>query len=439
MLKSISAHAIRTKQQPTDHYLTRYLDRAGTVVFTVYVSISAFGLYTCVYALRKTFAAATFSDLHFAGIDYKIWLVTFQVCGYALSKFAGIKLIAEMAAKTRSKSIFAAVTIAWLSWLLFGFVDAPYNLIFLFINGLVLGLVWGMVFGFLEGRKVTEILGAALSISFIFSSGLCRTVGGYMLRYFPEKWMPFASACLFFVPLLLFLFMLDKAPRPTKSDELERTRRRPMNKIERRKFILYFLPGIILFVVAYTMLTAFRDFRDNFSAEVWMSLGYGNSPAIYAKTEVPVTLGVLVMMGAMMFVKNNKLAFMANHVMIMTGMMLIGISTFLFESDLLTPTLWMTLTGLGLYLGYVPFNSVFFDRLLATFQYAGTVGFIMYVADAFGYLGSVAVLFVKEFGNVQLSWLEFLIAVGYFISIAGTVLISGSLLYFHKKHNALVN
>ena len=125
---------------------------------------------------------------------------------------------------------------------------------------------------------------------------------------------------------------------------------------------------------------------------------------------------------------------MVNHLIIFVGMMLIGICTFFFQQKRISPTLWMTLIGPGLYLGYVPFNSIFFDRLLAAFSYIGTVGFIIYVADSFVYLGSVGVLFFKEFGYSHLSWLDFFISAGYLISAAGSMLIAGSMLYFHWKH-----
>ena len=90
----------------------------------------------------------------------------------------------------------------------------------------------------------------------------------------------------------------------------------------------------------------------------------------------------------------------------------------------------------GLYLGYIPFNSVFFDRMLATFKYVGTVGFLIYLADSFGYLGSIAVVFYKNFGQPNLSWLEFFLSGGYIISVVGTLLIFGSMIYFHVKHTS---
>ncbi len=416
--------------------ITAWLQNTNSFGFSLFTGLAAFCCYTCVYAFRKSFSATTFEGIVYLGISYKVWLVTAQVIGYALSKFIGIKVISELKAHARAKGILIAVMIAGLSWLCFAIVPAPYNIIFLFTNGLPLGMVWGMVFAYLEGRRTTEVLGAALSVSFIFSAGLCRSVGAYLIRDWgvSEMWMPFTAACIFLLPLLIFLWMLSKVPAPSALDEQLRTKREPMDAIERKKFIQSFLPGIVLFVLAYMLLTAFRDFRDNFSAEVWKTLGYGNSPEIFTTTEIPISIMVLLVMGSLMLIKSNKIALFVNHLIIMFGMLLIGLSTFAFERELISPSMWMILIGLGLYLGYVPFNSIFFDRLLAAFRYVGTVGFIMYVADSFGYLASVGVLFYKEFGQPTVSWLNFFISSGYSISIAGTLLIGGSLVYFYFKH-----
>lgn len=421
--------------------LTRKLRGIHPILFTTYTAICAFCLYTCIYAFRKSFAAATFSEASFLAIDYKVWLVCAQVVGYALSKFIGIKIISEVKPSSRKNAILLITMIAGISWLAFAIVPNPFNIIFLFVNGLALGLVWGLVFGYLEGRTVTEVLGAALSVSFIFSSGLCRSAGAYLILHWnvSDFWMPWTVSCIFFLPLLLFLFLLDSVPPPSPEDIQERTLRQPMNRADRKNFVRMFLPGIILFVLAYMLLTTFRDFRDNFSAEIWNELGFGNMPEVYTQTEIPISILVLIVMGMLMLVKNNHQALMINHLVILSGMLLIAVSTLAFERNIITPAVWMMLVGLGLYLAYVPFNSIFFDRLLAAFRYVGTVGFIMYVADAFGYLGSVLVLFAKQFGNVQLSWLSFFIQIGYVVALLGALLTFGSMVYFQRKksHNTL--
>jgi hypothetical protein len=419
-----------------EHSITTWLRTSHTFWLTVYASLSAFCLYTCVYAFRKTFPVATFSGIEYWGISYKVWLVTFQAVGYALSKFIGIKIISELRSTSRAAGILLMVTIAGLSWLLFGLVPAPYNIIFLLTNGLPLGLVWGMVFGYLEGRRTTEVLGATLSVSFIFSAGLCRSVGAWLMRDWgvSETWMPFVACCLFIGPLLFFLYLLDKVPPPSLADEEMRTKRQPMLLERRIAFTKTFLPGIVLFILCYMMLTTFRDFRDNFSAEVWKSLHYDNIPNIYTTTEVPVSIIVLAIMGSIMLIKDNKKALMINHVIIGLGMILIGVSTLLFELEYLSAKSWMIIIGLGLYMGYVPFNSMFFDRMIASFRYIGTVGFIMYVADSFGYLGSISVLFFKEFAYADMSWVDVFVNGGYIISFSGTALIFASMYYFHRKY-----
>ena len=138
-------------------------------VISVLAAISAFGAYTSMYAFRKAFAAGTFSGLQYWHIDYKVWLVVAQIIGYTLSKFYGIKFIAELKPGERAKNILLLIGIAWIALLLFAIVPAPYNIVFLLINGFPLGLIWGLVFGYLEGRKSTEFMAAVLSISLIFA------------------------------------------------------------------------------------------------------------------------------------------------------------------------------------------------------------------------------------------------------------------------------
>ncbi|WHZ08512.1 MAG: hypothetical protein OJF59_002266 [Cytophagales bacterium] len=415
--------------------ITQWLSRTNGFWFSLYTAGIAFLLYTCIFSFRKTFTAGTFQGVEFIGLSYKSWLVIAQVVGYGLSKFIGIKIISELKAQSRSKGILIMSAIAVASWFFFAITPPPYNIIFLFTNGMPLGMIWGMVFGYLEGRRVTEVLGAGLSVSFIFSAGFSKTVGGYLLRDWnvSEFWMPFVAGLVFGIPMLLFLYLLNQVPPPSPLDEQLRTKRQPMNAAERLEFTRSFLPGIVFFVLAYMMFTIFRDVRDNFSAEVWKALGYTN-PGIFTRTEVPISLCTLIVMGSLIVVKNNLKALMLIHLIIILGMILLGVSTFLFEQQLISAPVWMTLIGMGLYLGYIPFNSIFFDRLLAAFSYSGTVGFIMYVADSFGYLGSVSVLLYRELGLTHLSWLAFFIRSGYAVSILGTLLIFGSMIYFRRKH-----
>lgn len=421
--------------------VARWLQNTNGFLFSLYATLAAFCLYTCIFAFRKTYTVGTFEGYAYFGVSYKSWMVIAQVVGYGLAKFAGIKLISELKSSFRVRGIIIMTAIAGLSWLLFAITPPPYNIVFLFTNGLPLGMGWGLVFSYLEGRRFTEVLGAGVSVSFIFSSGFAKSVGGFVMKFWgvSEYWMPFVSACIFLLPLLLFLWLLNQVPPPDAIDEELRTKRQPMNREERKKFLLAFAPGLVLLILTYTLLTAFRDFRDNYSADVWKILGYGNSPEIFTKTETPITLAILVIMGSIMFIRSNRNAFMINQIIVLSGMVLVGVATLLFDRGLISATPWMIMLGMGLYLGYVPFNSILFDRMIATFRYVSTVGFLIYLADAFGYLGSVGVLLYKELGQPSLSWLDFFIHAGYVMSVAGSVLVIGAMIYFRIRYRQWSN
>ncbi|MFW1466526.1 DUF5690 family protein, partial [Vibrio parahaemolyticus] len=71
---------------------------------------------------------------------------------------------------------------------------------------------------------------------------------------------------------------------------------------------------------------------------------------------------------------------------------------------------------------YIPFNSVYFERLIATFRFTGNVGFLIYVADSFGYLGSVSVLVSKEVLKIKLNWVDFFSTSVMALSLAGILI-----------------
>ena len=85
--------------------LTPWLQRVNITVFSLYATTAAFSAYTCMYAFRKPFTVATYDGLTWAGVDYKILLITTQVIGYMLSKFIGIKVVSELPPPRRAGGI----------------------------------------------------------------------------------------------------------------------------------------------------------------------------------------------------------------------------------------------------------------------------------------------------------------------------------------------
>jgi MFS family permease len=415
-------------------YLKKEVAKWPYVLVTILTAISAFGTYTCMYAFRKAFAAATFSNLEFLNIDFKVWLIISQVLGYTFSKFYGIKFISEMNNKSRGKSILALIGISWLALLGFALVSPPWNIFFLFLNGFPLGMIWGLVFGYLEGRKSTEFMASVLAVSMVFASGFVKTIGRILINlyYVSEFWMPFITGALFILPLLVFVLFLEIVPAPSDQDIILRAKRSPMNSYDRKVFLRKFLPGIVLTLIIYVLLTMMRDVRDNFEVEIWSDLGV-HSNTIYANIDSLIAVIVLIAMSFLIVIRNNIRAFAVIHLMIIAGCIIMGVSTVLFSHNLIGPVSWMILAGLGLYMGYLPYNAIFFERMIACFKYKSNVGFLMYFADALGYLGSISILLIKQFGNPSVTWGYFFREGVIFVALIGGTSATFSFIYFLKK------
>lgn len=420
--------------------LRRYLDRSGPLVFTTVAGLAGFSAYFAMYAFRKPFSAATFTDVpgwHYA-LDYKIALVLAQVFGYALSKLIGIKVISELDPTRRAVAFLALILAAWVALILFAVVPAPWNVFALFLNGLPLGLIWGLVFGYMEGRRTSEVLGAIVCASFILSSGVVKTVGKLLMDHWHVSpfWMPAAAGAIFLPVACLSVWVLSSLPPPSALDEIARVRRAPMDGPARSSFLADYGIGIGLLIIAYVMATALRDFRDNFAAELWRNLGYGNGAAIFTASELPVAVLALAVLGLIIAVRDNTRALMVIHAVIAAGLVILGGSTLAFQAGWIGPVTWMILSGAGLYMAYTPFNAMLFDRMIAVSGRIGTAGFLIYLADACGYVGSCALLIWRNFALPSLQWLQVYMASVYVTSVAGLVLVSGAALYFYRRSRA---
>lgn len=405
------------------------------VYFTLFASVTAFLTYLCFYPFRRAYTAATYEDLAFWGVNYKILIITAQVLGFAVSKGLGIKYVSEMPPAHRSRNLIIIIILSWICYLLFALVPAPYNLFFIFLASLPLGMVYGTMLGFLEGRKVTELLVAVLTASFIIGSGFAKSIGKWVMGTFgvTEFWMPFVACAIMIVPFAFFAWLMGKIPPPDASDENLRTERKPMQKADRKAFVKEFTFSLVIFVISYVLLTTFREFRDNFAPEIWKQLGYSNNSGIFTQTEIPIAIAVLLIMASMRWIKNNHLAFRVIQILMLTGGLLIGLGTILFQQALISPVIWLTMLGFGVYLAYSMCNSLYFERMIAAFKKAGTIGFLITFADYYAYLGSILVLFYKNFFQKSINYLEFFIYLSYFISVIYVVLVAVSMWNLEMK------
>jgi hypothetical protein len=416
--------------------LSRLLERTPAAVITLYAVVFAFATYFAMYAFRKPFAAASWGGHIALGpieIDRKGALIIGQLCGYAMSKLVGVKLNSELPHARRLLALVVVIAVAEGALLLFAVVPPGLQVAAMFVNGLPLGTVWGICFSFLEGRRTSEILGAGLSCAYVVASGVVKSIGKSLLDAgVPEPWMPAACGAIFLVPFLLFSFCLSAVPAPGPLDIAQRTQRAPMDTEARRHFTRRYWPGLLSLVITYLFLTAYRDFRDNFQADIWREMGQGGA-AVFTATEIPIALGVLVILSLLYLLKSNRAGLIATYAIMISGSVMVGVATLLFDGGAIGPRAWMTAVGLGLYLAYVPYGCVLLDRTIAVLGTVATAVFLIYVSDAVAYGGSVGVVAYKMFGQADLPYLDFFRAFSYITSIATAALFGWSLAYFLRQ------
>jgi hypothetical protein len=404
--------------------------------------IAAFGAYFCMYAFRKPFTAASFEGGAVWGVGEKTVLVIAQVMGYMVSKFIGIRVIAEMPPHRRAVGLLALIAAAEAALLMFAVAPAPWHVVCLFINGLPLGMVFGLVVGFLEGRRHTEAVTAGLCTSFILADGVMKTVGTWLLNQgVTERWMPFVAGLLFALPMLAAVWMLSRVPAPDAHDVALRSERRTMDRRERIGFLLRYGAGLSALVAMYLLVTIARSVRADFAPEIWEGLiGSKAAPEIFTRSEMLVALGVMAANGLSVLILDNRRAFFASLGVAVFGAFLMMFALLGLQQAWLGGLPFMVLMGLGLYLPYVAMHTTIFERLIAMTRDRGNLGFLMYVADAIGYLGYVIVMLGRNFlisgtgaDAERIDFLQFFSVTCWLVAVLSCVSLALAWMYFARR------
>ena len=402
--------------------------RFSTFLFVLWAGGCAFLCYSMVYGLRKPFTAATFDDFMIWGYSFKSVIAIAQVIGYAISKFAGIKLISELNHKHRLRFIATAAIIATVSLVFFGLLPMHLKVIAMFFNGLALGVMWGVIFTFLEGRRITDLLASILGISIVLSSGMAKSFGLFVMNqlYVCEFWMP-AAIGLIACPLVVALgWTLSKLPEPDAEDIELRVERVTLNGSERIALFYQYALLLTLLISGNMLLTVLRDIKEDFVVNI-LDLS-GQSDWMLAGVSATVTLIILLLFGLMVLVRKNKNALM----ILLTGSVISSVCmvyiSWNYHQLNLPPVLWLFVMGLSLYIPYLAFQTIFFDRFIAFFRISGNVGFFIYLIDSTGYAGSVVMLLIKELVKPDVSWLDVFNRMGVMVGIYCAIVFAISLI-----------
>lgn len=390
--------------------------------------------YSLVYALRKPYTAASFEGLIFMGSDYKVAVTTIQILGYVIAKFFGIKIISELKKENRFRFFVGSAILAELALVGFGLLEAPYNVAAMFVNGLSLGCMWGVIFSFIEGRKVTDILASLLGVSMVFSSGVAKSFGLFAMNemQIDQFWMP-AVIGGFALPLLVFMgYMLKRLPQPTAEDIALRNERVVLDGKGRVALFRKYAPILTLLFIGNFMLLVLRDIKEDFLVNI---LDMSNQSSwLFARIDTIVTLIILGIFALFAFFRSNIRALLWLMTLVIAGCLTMTYVSFHYETLNLKPVTRLFIQSLSLYIAYLTFQTIFFDRFIACFRIKGNVGFFIALIDFIGYLGTVTLLSTKEFLNIELEWFALFNHIAGFVGATCSILFIVASILIHRKY-----
>jgi MFS family permease len=408
--------------------------KLSDILFIIWAGGTALLSYSLVYALRKPYTAAAFAGYEVFDMDYKVAVTIVQIIGYAISKFMGIKLISELRPKHRLRFILSSVIMAEVSLVLFGLTPMPYNIIGMFLNGLSLGCMWGVIFSFLEGRRVTDVLVSLMGVSMVISSGTAKSVGLFVMNtlHVDEFWMPALIGAVALPLLGLTGVVLNRLPQPNAGDVACRTKREPLNGIQRWALFRNFMPFLTLLLIANVALVILRDIKEDFLVNIVDVSRY--SSWLFAQIDSVVTIVILAIFGFMVYIRSNLKVLTVLFVLIVISMICMTVLSFGYERLQLDTVTWLFTQSLCLYLAFLTFQTIFFDRFIACFKIRGNVGFFIALNDFLGYTGTILALVGKELFSPEIDWTSFYNRLAGYVGMICCTAFIFSLVYLHQRY-----
>ncbi|MGB0991216.1 MAG: DUF5690 family protein [Akkermansiaceae bacterium] len=383
-------------------------EKSSTLSFTpwtIAAVVAAFATYYCMYSFRKPFTVLAF-DGAWGAFELKTAIVTSQLIGYVTAKFLGTHFCSGLRRDRVFYALMGCILAALGSLALLAVLPAKLGVIAMALNGLSLGMVWGMVMRPLEGRGSSEFLLAGLCCSFIIASGDVKTTGKRVLEsdlfhniFGSELWMPFATCLLYLIPFTIAAFILSKVPKPSLAEEATRSARNRMTWQDRTAFIKNLLGILIPLAITYFMLTAFRDYRDNFQADLFEEVGVdiSSKKGIFSTTERIIAFSVVGVTALVILIKRHLSALQTSHVVMALSLTLPTIAIILRKSETIDGMTWMVLNGIGAYIPYILIHCVTFERLVSLTKSPGNAVFAMMLFDGLGYIGPIIMIPLGDF------------------------------------------
>ena len=187
-----------------------------------------------------------------------------------------------------------------------------------------------------------------------------------------------------------------------------------------------------------------RSFRDLYAAPIFAASLHvaAPQPYVFLLADLPGSILACLALVLINRVHDNVRAMRRMLQSIVLGALWLALCTALFSFGLADGLVWQMMLGVGIFVPYTLYSTPFFDRLFAAAQAEGTATYLVFLADFCGYLVTIGLLLLQNFGTgggggggggsadaaaTMLHWYTWLLYGG--TTIIGTLTV-GAIVYF---------
>lgn len=165
-----------------------------------------------------------------------------------------------------------------------------------------------------------------------------------------------------------------------------------------------FMPLLLLLFGANLLLTVLRDIKEDFI--VCIIDVSTISSWLFARLDAIATLIMLAVFALLGRTRSHRTVLGILLLLSTLGMGALVLIAGCPEGTFTTAT-WLFMQTLCLDIAYLSFQTIFFERFIACYKIKGNVGFFIITIDFIGYVGTLLLLFFKEFFASQIDWHTF--------------------------------
>lgn len=413
-------------------------------IIAVYIAIISSLTYFFQYFISTSMFAGSFDTSSFLG-NTKNALVISQSMSYIAGYIIGYFWLSKINKKNTFKYFILTIFGSFVPLLLFVTQLPVFQIIGTFISGVCITNIWGFIVFYVEGRHASSIIIMIIYMLLIIGGGFAKSVGAILLdNDINENLMVVYCGIIGLVGCIGFAILLNNTPERNEEEEKSKTIKKTGDDIItiQNEFINKYKIGLLANSIVYGFISGYRKYRDYYSLELWIELmGHNFNAGIYSYSDIIISIAVTLIYCLIIYIKSDITSFFVLLVIMIIGSFIIAISTLTYSYYEYESFIWIVLTGVGVYMAYVPPGVLLYDKLISATKTEISIVPIIFLSELIAQIVTLLIILIKSNIYTLYSYVSYFVYISY---MTGGCVIVGMIISLYnfkniKYHNIPIN